>query len=144
MWRGIYHYSDHIKINIDIFVIMKFGWLFALVTAAVAPAIATLRPGQHAEQIHVAIAGARSKGLAVSWLTQEAYPEGSLPTVRYGTDPNHLTEAVTGYSIVYFKSSNHHVVLPALPPDAKVYYMVGIETDYSAVFTAKAPPAQGA
>ena len=76
-------------------------------------------------QVHVAVAGEASDGMAISFVTATAddCPESR---VRYGLDEGDLAQGATGRQIQYLRSGgwNHHVVLDGLVPDAVYYYSV--------------------
>lgn len=77
-------------------------------------------------QVHVALAGSDSQGnsntIAVSWNTQN---QTATTVVKYGTQSGVYTESASGRSSAYYETFNHHVVLNALAPNTKYYYVVG-------------------
>ncbi|KAJ6003977.1 hypothetical protein N7522_005622 [Penicillium canescens] len=71
-------------------------------------------------QLRLAYAG--STGMVVSWNT---YSQLSLPTVRYGRDPEHLNRvASSNVSVTYPTSTtyNNHVSIADLKPNTLYYY----------------------
>lgn len=56
-------------------------------------------------QVHIALAGASSQGMAVSWVTVE---NTLSSTVLYGTESGNLQFTVTGHTSSYWESIHHH------------------------------------
>jgi hypothetical protein len=89
-------------------------------------------------QVHIALAGTHSSGMAVSWVTQG---DTTLSTVQYGTESGNLQYSATGDSSSYWESFHHHVVLKDLTPATTYYYRVGdIEGGFSTEFKFKSAP----
>ena len=76
-------------------------------------------------QVHIAIAGEESRGMAISWMTTV---NTVTSTVQYGTESGNLVYSVTGFSSSYWETFHHHVVLQELSPTTIYYYRVG-DTD---------------
>lgn len=79
-------------------------------------------------QIHIALAGVDSQGvsngMAVSWSTVNAT---NTATVKYGLQSGQYTFVSQGYSVSYYQTFHHHVVLPNLKPSTTYYYIAGDE-----------------
>lgn len=95
-------------------------------------------------QIHVALAGSDADGnsnrLAVSWNTVN---QTRTSTVKYGTVSGQYTEVAKGSSSAYYETYNHHVVLNALAPATKYFYIVGDDAQgWSKEFFVKSAPLQ--
>lgn len=97
-------------------------FLSLLVASVVVLAVALDAPSE----VHIAFAGVTATGepstMAVSWHT---VGQTATSTVKYGTSSGSYPNAATGKEGAYYQTFNHHVVLGALAPATKYYYIVG-------------------
>mmetsp|Transcript_11527 Transcript_11527/g.18813 ORF Transcript_11527/g.18813 Transcript_11527/m.18813 type:complete len:475 (+) Transcript_11527:44-1468(+) len=73
-------------------------------------------------QVHIALAGQSSQGMAISWST---VVNTATSTVEYGTESGNLEYSATGTSTAYWETLHHHVVIDQLTPSTTYYYRVG-------------------
>ena len=73
-------------------------------------------------QVHLALAGVDSTGIAVSYQTAKAT---TTSTVKFGKSSSIYTDIIQGTRSIYYETVHHHIVLTALAPSTKYYYVVG-------------------
>lgn len=76
--------------------------------------------------------------MAINWQTD--FPTNTT-VVKYGQVSKTYSASSSGSSSIYYRTSQHSVVLGALKADTTYYYIVGDDTDgYSAEFSFKSAP----
>uniref|UniRef100_A0A0K0FFV4 Purple acid phosphatase n=1 Tax=Strongyloides venezuelensis TaxID=75913 RepID=A0A0K0FFV4_STRVS len=84
------------------------------------------------------------QSMVFSWITFDSLPRSSVPIVKYGKDPNSLTNTVIGsYSIFIYHGITrfmYHATASNLDYDTRYYYTVGSEGNLSRTFTFKTFP----
>ncbi|KAF0683137.1 Aste57867_24825 [Aphanomyces stellatus] len=122
---------------------MVLWW--CLLHALYASCQVTASPGP--QQIHIAIGGVDSAGMAISWVSDAK----GTSVVKYGQSNSSLdqrTESTTRASqysfCLYTSGYMHHVLLEDLSPSETYYYVVGGDAyGWSSVLSFQTPPKRG-
>lgn len=88
--------------------------------------VAAPPPTTYPGMITLAFAGVEEgTGMAVSWST---VTNTTTSTVKYGLQSGVYDYTATGYSVIYYVTYIHHVVLEGLKPATTYYYVCGDES----------------
>lgn len=99
---------------------MLFYFVVGLFAVTAASSVSNLIPSQ----VHIAIAGAASSGISVSYQTVATT---TTSTVKYGKTSKSYSFLIQGTQSIYYETVHHHIVLTDLTPLTKYYYIVGDE-----------------